>query len=156
MPFKINISDKGKTLKIETESEVIVGKSIGETIQGKDISPDLEGYELQITGTSDLSGFPGQKGLEGSGYHRKLLTKGFAMHDKKRGLRLKKTLRGEEISLKTHQINTIVKKQGSKNFDSLLPKKEANSEEDTSKKPEGVLDEESKKEAPKAEEPKAE
>ena len=124
MPFKINISDKGKTLKIESESEVIVGKKIGETIQGKDISPDLEGYELEITGTSDLSGFPGQKGLEGAGYHRKLLTKGFSMHDKKKGLRLKKTLRGEEISVKTHQINTIVKKQGSKDFNSLLPKKE--------------------------------
>ena len=32
MPFKINISHKGKTYKLETESEVVVGKTIGETI----------------------------------------------------------------------------------------------------------------------------
>jgi len=124
MPFKINISDKGKTTQIETESEVVVGKKIGETIKGSDISADLEGYELEITGTSDLSGFPGQKGLEGAGYHRKLLTKGFAMKNKQKGLRLRKTLRGEEVSLKTIQINTKVVKQGAKKFEDVAGKKE--------------------------------
>ena len=32
MAFKINISDKGKTYKLESESEVVVGKKIGETL----------------------------------------------------------------------------------------------------------------------------
>ncbi len=122
MPFKINISHKGKTTQIETESEVVVGKKIGEKIKGEDISEDLAGYTLEITGTSDLSGFPGKKGLEGQGYHRELLTKGFAMKNKKKGLRLRKTLRGEEISSKTNQINTKVIKEGSKKFESLISK----------------------------------
>jgi len=133
MPFKINISDKGKTFQIETESEVVVGKAIGEKIKGSDISPDLEGYELEITGTSDISGFPGKKGLEGTGYHRELLNYGFGMKNTKKGLRLRKTLRGGEISLKTAQINTKVIKEGSKKFTDLIPKKEAGEGEEKPK-----------------------
>ena len=129
MPFKINVSHKGKTIKLETDSEDLVGKAIGEAIKGQHISADLEGYELQITGTADISGFPGKQGLEGAGYHRQLLTKGFGMKDSRKGLRLKKTLRGQEISLQTSQINTIVVKEGKKKFEDLLPKKEEKKEE---------------------------
>lgn len=129
MPFKINISHKGKTLKIETESEIIVGKKIGEKIKGEDINNELKNYELEITGASDKSGFPGKKGLEGTGYYRELLTKGFSMRNKKKGLRLRKTLRGEEISLKTSQINTKVVKEGDKKFEDLFSKKEETKEE---------------------------
>ena len=138
MPFKVNISHKGKTTQVETESEVIVGKKIGETIKGSDISADLEGYELQVTGTSDISGFPGKKGLEGAAFHRKLLTKGFAMKNTEKGLRLRKTLRVEEISLKTTQINTKVIKEGGKKFEDLTnkpaPEGEAGGEEKPAEK----------------------
>ncbi len=129
MVFKINISDKGKTYKIETESEVLVGKSIGETFNGQDISPELKGFEIKITGHSDLSGIPGFKGLEGDVYHKRLLTFGPGMKDKRKGIRLRKTNRGEQISLKTHQINSIVVKQGEKKFDELF--KEVSAEENT-------------------------
>lgn len=122
MAFKINIADKGKTYKLETENEVLVGKRIGEPIEGNDLSEDLKGYVLEITGTSDISGIPGKKGLEGNIYHRKLLTKGFGMKDTRKGIRLKKTLRGEEISAKTIQINAIVKKEGQKKFAELVKK----------------------------------
>lgn len=129
MVFKINVSHKGKTLKLETENEALVGKKIGESLKGKEISEDLDGYDLKITGTSDDAGFAGKQGLEGIRYHRVLLSKGFAMHDKRKGVRLRKTLRGEEISLKTIQINTIVVKEGKKKFVELLPKKEVKTEE---------------------------
>ena len=109
MPFKINISNKGKTYKLETESEALVGKSIGQNFNGEDIAPQLKGFEIEITGTSDLSGIPGFKGLEGNTYHRRLLTYGPGMKDRRKGMRLRKSNRGEEISLKTHQINSIVK-----------------------------------------------
>jgi len=134
MPFKINISNKGKTYKLETESEVVVGKKIGETIKGEDIASDLDGYELKITGTSDISGIPGFKGLEGTEYHRRLLTKGSGMHNRKKGIRLRKTNRGEEISAKTSQINTIVEKQGKTKFEDLI-KKEQPAEEKPEEKP---------------------
>ena len=143
MPFKINISDKGKTFQVETESEVVVGKLIGEKIKGEDLTADLEGYELKITGTSDDAGFAGKKGLEGTGYYRKLLTHGFGMKNTQKGIRLRKTLRGEEVSLKTAQINTKVLKEGKSKLETFL-KKEAAEGEASEKKP----TEEAKKEAP--------
>jgi len=120
MAFKINVSHQGKTYKVETESEILVGKKIGETFKGEDIDENLKGFELQITGTSDLSGIPGFKGLEGTEYHRELKTFGPGMKDKRKGMRLRKTLRGEEISLKTHQINTKLIKEGDKKFKDLI------------------------------------
>lgn len=140
MAFKINISDKGKTLKLETENEELVGKKIGETIDGKELSAELSGYSLEITGTSDIAGFPGKKDVEGFALKRVLLTKGFSMHKRPRregkkpvstpdGLRLKKSVRGNLISKDTIQINTKVTKEGSKKFETLLPKKEAPKEE---------------------------
>ncbi len=124
MAFKINISHKGKTYKLETETEFLISKKIGETFDGSELNSDLKGYELEITGTSDISGIPGFKGIEGTAYTRKLLTFGPGMKNKERGLRLRKTLRGEEISLKTIQINTKVKKEGSKKFAELIKKEE--------------------------------
>lgn len=124
--FKINISHKGKTLKKETENEDLIGMKIKDKFSGKEIDSDLEGYELQITGTSDISGFPGKTGLEGAGYHKPLLTFGFGMKDKRKGMRLRKTLRGEQVSNKTIQINTIVVKEGKTKFEDLTsPKQEA-------------------------------
>ncbi len=124
MAFKINISDKGETIKLELENEALIGKKIGEVIKGNDLSPELEGYEVEITGTSDISGIPGFKGIEGPGYTKKLLTFGPGMKNREKGLRLKKTLRGEEISAKTIQINTKVKKEGLKKFEELVKKEE--------------------------------
>ncbi len=126
MAFKINVSDKGKTLKVESDNEALIKMKIGEHLNGNLISPDLEGYSLEITGSSDLSGFPGIKGQVGPQLRGLLLTK----KDKgmrttrPKGLRLRKTVRGEEISEKTVQINMKVLKHGHKKFEELLPKKE--------------------------------
>jgi hypothetical protein len=43
-----------------------------------------------------------------------------------KGIRLRKTNRGEEISLKTSQINTKVLKQGHKKFEEFLKSKITN------------------------------
>ncbi len=123
MPFKINISDKGKTLKLEQESENLIGKIIGEKIQGDEISQDLNGYELEITGTSDKAGFPGLPDIKGPRLKKVLLKKGMAMHNKRKGIRLRKTVRGNEVSLDTVQINIKVLKPGNKKFEELLTPK---------------------------------
>ena len=44
------------------------------------------------------------------------------MKDRRGGMRLRKTNRGEEISPKTIQINIKVIKEGSRKFDELLQK----------------------------------
>ena len=140
MVFKVNISHNGKTLKKEIENEELIGKKIGEIVDGKEIDAELAGYELQITGTGDLSGFAGKRNIEGSGLKRVLLTEGFGLHTKPKGLRKKpvqmpygfrrkKTVRGNTISKDTIQINTSVKKEGSKKFEEFLPKKEPEKKE---------------------------
>jgi len=130
MVFKINLGHKGKTFKVETEDEKLVGLSIGETFDGKEISEDLAGYELEITGTSDKSGFIGMLNIEGPNLHKVLLGYGKGMRKKPKGerkinrkpkgLRLRKTVRGKEISSFTVQVNTKVLKEGSKKFDTLF------------------------------------
>ena len=134
MVFKINIAHKGKTYKVETEDEKLVGSSIGDKIKGEEISEDLEGYEIEITGTSDKAGFTGMIDIEGPNLHKVLLGYGKGMHKKPKGekkvnkkpkgLRLRKTVRGKEISIDTVQINTKVLKEGSKKFDAFFEKPE--------------------------------
>ena len=118
MAFKINIAHKGKTFKVETEAENLVGYSIGDKVDGKEISEDLAGYEVEITGTSDKAGFTGKANIDGPNLHKALLGYGKGMHKKPKGegkinrkpkgLRLRKTVRGKEISTFTVQINTKV------------------------------------------------
>ena len=135
MPFKINISETGKTYKTEATNEGIIGKKIGDKIEGKEIKNELDGYELEITGTSDIAGFPGMKKLEGQGLKRVLLTRGFGMRQTKpRGLRLKKSMRGNTISKDTVQINTNVIKQGSKKLEEIFPEQIKAREEKAEKK----------------------
>ena len=154
MAFKINVSHKGKAYKVETENEFLVGKKIGEKVDGSKVDDSLKGFELEITGISDLSGIPGFKGLEGSQYHRRLLTYGPGMKDRRKGMRLRKTNRGEEISLKIHQINMIVVKEGDKKFEDLIGKKEDGGEkveevkEKEVKEEEKAVEEEVKEEKP--------
>jgi len=145
MVFKINISHKGKTYKVETEDEKLVGHSIGEKIDGAEISKNLTGYEIEITGTSDKSGFAGLPEINGPNLKKVLLGYGRGMHmkpkgekktnKKPKGLRLRKTVRGKEISLETIQINTKVLKEGTKKFDSLFeaPKEETPAEKTKTK-----------------------
>lgn len=123
--FKINVSNKGKTYKIESENEFLIGKKIGEQIEGSELDGNLSGYNLEITGTSDISGIPGLKNLQGAGYHRLLLKYGKGMKDRRKGIRLRKTIRGEEVSLKTNQVNIKVLREGDKKFEDLTKKEEA-------------------------------
>ncbi|MFA4960350.1 MAG: S6e family ribosomal protein [Candidatus Pacearchaeota archaeon] len=134
MVFKINVSSNGKTFKIEKDSENLIGMSIGEKVNGSEISEEFAGYQLEITGTSDKAGFAGIPEIEGPRLKKILIGYGRGMHKKPKGLkkvnkkpqglRLRKTVRGKEISADTVQINTKVVKEGPKKFDELVVKKE--------------------------------
>jgi ribosomal protein S6E (S10) len=132
MPHKLNISEKGKSWKLEIDNEILTGKKLGDTINGREVSADLTGYELAITGASDTAGFPHKKDIEGPELKKVILTKGWGMHKKPRregkkkvstpnGLRLRKTIRGSQISEKTIQINFNVIKEGSKKLPEIFP-----------------------------------
>ncbi len=133
--FKINIAEKsGKTYKLEVEAEEIIGKSLHDKVSGKEILPDLEGYEFEIAGTSDKAGFTAMENVEGIGLKRVLLTYGKAMHrrprkegkkkvsnPKPKGLRMRKTVRGQVISPEIIQINLKILKEGAKKLSEVFP-----------------------------------
>ena len=66
------------------------------------------------------------------------------MWNKRKGVRLRKTLRGNEISLDTIQINTKVVKEGVKKFNEIFKKEEAKVEGKEEVKEETKSDEENK------------
>ncbi len=176
MVFKINIPNKtGKTYKVELETEFFNGKNLGDKIQGKEILPDLEGYEFEISGTSDKSGFTAIKGVPGIGLKKVLLEYGKGMHKRQKfegkkkrsnptpgGLRLRKTVRGETISEIITQINLKVLKEGKKPLENIFEskpteesKKESKpTEEKTEEKKEESKKEETEKEEQSGEKPK--
>lgn len=128
MAFKFNVSHNGKTVKYDLDEEELYGLKIGEKMEGKKVAEELEGYELEITGTSDKAGFPGFQDVNGSGLKKVLLKKGKGMHDKRKGVRLRKTIRGNELSADTVQVNTKVLKEGKTKFEKLGKKEEAPAE----------------------------
>ena len=121
MVFKINISDKEKAWKLQSEAEFLVGASLGDRIEGKEFGVNFDGYEFEITGGSDAAGFPLFKEIEGIGLKRVLLSKGWGMKDSRKGIRLRKTVRGKVISEKVVQINLKVVKHGGKHLDTIFP-----------------------------------
>ena len=137
MVFKINIGEKsGKTYKFETESESLIDKELHDKIDGKDLKEDLEGYEFEITGASDKSGFTALKSVPGVGLKKVLLGYGKGMHKKPRkegkkklsnsnhrGLRLRKTVRGKVISPEISQINLKIIKEGKKSLKDIFEPK---------------------------------
>ena len=150
MPFKINIADKsGKTYKLELETEEFLGKELHSSIQGKELLPNLEGYEFEITGASDKSGFTAHEDVQGVGMKRILLTYGKAMkkrprregkkkvsNPKPKGLRLRKTVRGRVISPEIVQINLKVLKEGPKKLLEIFPDQNKPKEKSKEKKEE--------------------
>ena len=154
MPFKINIGTKeGKTYKIETESEALVGKELRDKISGTEISPELAGYEFEIAGASDKAGFMSMENVEGVGLKGVLLTYGKGLHkkpkgDKKKnkkpdGMRYRKTVRGKVISPAITQINLKIIKEGAKPLAEVFPEQ--------NKAPEPEAPAEQTAEAPKKE-----
>jgi small subunit ribosomal protein S6e len=112
----------------------LFGKELHNKIPGREILPVLEGYEFEITGASDKSGFTAIKDVPGIGLKKVLLQYGKAMHRRPRregkkklsnpvpkGLKLRKTVRGNAISPDIVQINLKVIKQGAKKLAEVFP-----------------------------------
>ncbi len=143
MPFKINIGTKnGKTFKLEAEAPALIGKKLHEKIIGNNISSDFDGYEFEIAGASDKAGFTAMENVEGIGLKKVLLTYGKGMKrrprregkkkqlcKKPKGLRLRKTVRGNAISDLIVQINLKLLKEGNKKLSEIFPEQNKTTEE---------------------------
>lgn len=149
--FKIVISDpktrKAYQKEVDQNASGLMGKKIGEKLSAD--SMGLAGYEIEITGGSDKDGFPMRKDVDGMGRKRIILAFGPGYRSEKRGIRKRKSIRGNTVSAFIAQVNAKVVKQGQKPIAEIFGKTEAKKEE----KAEGH---EQKPEAPKKEERPAE
>lgn len=146
MVFKINIGEKsGKTYKLESEEDAFIDKKLRDSIKGEEFSDKLEGYEFEITGASDKAGFTAMEKAEGIGLKKMLLGYGKGMkkkpkkegkkklsNHKPKGLRLRKTVRGNTLTADFSQINLKVLKAGKKTLEEIFNPKveEASTEEE--------------------------
>jgi small subunit ribosomal protein S6e len=116
--YKINISGtdgvgKGKTKVITLQKiDPLVGKVIGEVVNGGLLG--LPGYELKITGGSDMAGIPMRPHVHGPVKKKLLLTRGPGYNPPKnrKGEKKRKVVRGSEITDDMKQINMVVVKMG--------------------------------------------
>jgi len=125
--MKIVISNpktgKSYQKEIDKSSESsFYNKKIGETINGELL--DLQGYQLRVTGGSDIAGFPMRSDLKGTKRQRILLTKGVGLKNSEKGYRAKRTVRGNKTNEEIAQINTVIMKEGSANLDEIFKKEE--------------------------------
>lgn len=129
---KIVVGYKGKCYQKSVEN-VLVGRKIGEKISGEIIG--LKGYELEITGGSDNAGFPMKKNIPGIGRKRVLLTKGSVglRKVKRKGARIRKTVRGNTISNNIAQINLKVLKVGKTDLEKLFKSEKSTEKEEKTK-----------------------
>jgi len=117
--FKVVVSDKdGKSYQLEVETSALIGKKIGDVIDGSIIG--LEGYKLKITGGSDKCGFPMRPDIPGTGVKRVLLSKGPGYRPKEKGVRKRKSVRGNTISEDIVQVNTKIVEYGEKPITELI------------------------------------
>ncbi len=135
--FRVVISDSetGKSRQVEisgNQAARLLGKVIGDVVDGEIVG--LPGFKLKITGGTDRDGFPMRRDLPGSQRRRILVSRSVGFKPEKKGLRKRKTLRGNEISQDTGQINTLIVERGSKTVEEILDKKEG--EEETAEKSE--------------------
>jgi len=128
--FKITISDPktGKSYNKVIDTDIFKRKKIKEKVTGDALG--LKDYELEITGGSDTSGFAMRSDIEGTSKRKALLTGGVGVTILRRGSRIRKTVRGHEISLETAQVNLKIIKYGSKPVEEIFgTKKEEKKEE---------------------------
>ncbi|USN43944.1 MAG: 30S ribosomal protein S6e [Candidatus Woesearchaeota archaeon] len=112
----------------QEESESLNARVLGEEFDGSIVG--FSGVTFQITGGSDAEGFPMRKDLNGTNRKQILLAKGVGFKGKLRkkrfgGLRVKKTIAGNTVYKKTHQLNLKVVKGDEVVEKAFAPQEEA-------------------------------
>jgi len=122
--MKLVIGDPktSKTYQMELKKELqvhLIGKKINQTIEGDLIG--LPGYQLKITGGSDTTGIPMRSDVEGIQKKKILLSSGPGYKPKEKGIRKRKSVRGNTISADIIQVNLKVQVAGPKPLEELIP-----------------------------------
>lgn len=119
MAFKVVVSDKAISHQIEVEDgKELNGLVIGDEFDGSIVG--LDGYTLKITGGSDKNGFTMKKDVSGTRRIKSLLSGGVGYKPIGKGVKRRKTVRGNTIAEDIVQINTVVVSAGSKPIAGIL------------------------------------
>ncbi len=126
--FKFVISSGNRSWQVEKDQKEcpVAGRKIGDAFNADFLG--LDGYELQITGGSDMDGFPMRKDIESIARKKIIMTEGVGFHAPAEGMRKRKIARGNTISQDIIQINCKVSKSGAKQLEEILGKKEKTEE----------------------------
>jgi len=135
--MKIVISDTktGKSYGIDLPKDkegALIGKKMGDKLEGGAVGAD--GYELEITGGSDNSGFPMRADVSGPRRVGVTISSGAGIRKQKKGMRTKRNVRGSIVSDQIVQINTKVLAAGSRPLEEIFPKAAAGSDKKDEKK----------------------
>jgi small subunit ribosomal protein S6e len=123
--FKLTVSDtKGKSVTKElkdSDANPLVGLQIG-----NEVDATIVGFsgKMKITGGSDKSGVPMREDVHGGARKYVLLSKGVGLQDAEKGERVRKLIRGNQISEETYQINC--------KFQGIIPAEEAPKNDESS------------------------
>jgi len=113
--FKLVLGTKdGKSYQKEIkspEADVLIGKKIGENILGDSIG--FQGYEFEIRGGSDSSGFPMRYDVQGNQRKRIFTMSGLGVKISREGKKVRKSVAGNTISESISQVNLKILKEGS-------------------------------------------
>ncbi len=109
--FQLIVSDPKSKMSRATvlegpKAQALVGKSIGEEMDGKLLG--VGNLKLRITGGTDKDGVPMRFDVQGSARKRAILSGGVGFKPSDSGERRRKLVRGRVISEETVQVNGVV------------------------------------------------
>jgi small subunit ribosomal protein S6e len=114
----------------ETEDEArlrpFYDKRISHEVNADFLGDDWKGYVLRITGGADRQGFPMKQGVLTNGRVRLLMggkTSGF--HERRKGERLRKSVRGCIVGADLASIHLVIVKKGEKDINGLTAESDA-------------------------------
>ncbi len=122
--FVINNPKTGKSYSKFHEAD-LSGFKISDKVPGTYLG--LSEFEFQITGGSDNAGFPMRPDIPTANRKSALLSSGPGVRIKKKGVRLRKTVRGNTIGPNIVQVNLKIIKQNKHTIEEALgiqPKEE--------------------------------
>ena len=130
MVYKVVVSDEDVTYQLELEdkdAKTVNGLKIGEEFNGGVLG--LKAYKLRITGGSDKNAIPKKEDVHGTRRFKSLVNGGTGFKPTKKGLRRRKTVRGNTIADDISQINVKVSERGEQTLAEIFAEPEEEQEE---------------------------
>jgi small subunit ribosomal protein S6e len=122
--FKLAIADGPKSFAktlADPQAASLLGLKLGAEVGGEPLG--FPGYQFQITGGTDKSGFPMRADLPGGRQTKLLVSEGVGFHPARHGTRDRRTFRGNTISEDTVQVNLRVTARGPSKLEDLVAAK---------------------------------